>query len=58
VVLENNGARKRFVENAQKTLAGFTPEKMVKRYEDVFLDVVQGHGHICGKTLQEDSVRL
>ena len=58
MVLENKEAGKRLVENAHKRVLEFTPERMVSRYEDVFLRSAHSKGFVQRKTLQQDSVRL
>jgi glycosyltransferase involved in cell wall biosynthesis len=46
MVLENNEARKRFVKNAHRRLLEFTPERMVRSYEDVFLNIAHSNGPV------------
>ena len=58
MVLENKEARDRFVENAYKRLSEFTPEKMVRSYEDVFLSIAHSDGTLRSKELREDSILL
>jgi len=55
IVLENKEARKRFVKNAHKRLLEFTPERMVSRYEDVFLSIAHT---LRRRKLQEGPIRL
>jgi len=57
-VLENKEVRNLFVKNAHKRLLEFTPQKMVRSYEDVFLSIAHSNGLIRRKKLQEDTVRL
>jgi glycosyltransferase involved in cell wall biosynthesis len=56
MVLENKEARKRFVENAYKRLSEFTPEGMVRSYEDVFLSTAHSNGTLRSKELREGSI--
>ncbi|MFZ3136615.1 MAG: glycosyltransferase [Thermodesulfovibrionales bacterium] len=58
MVLENKEARKRFVENAYKRLSEFTPERMVRSYENVFLSIAHSNGPLRSKELREDSILL
>ena len=58
MVLENKEARKRFVKNAHKRLSEFTPERMVSRYEDVFLSIAHSNGTLRRRKLQEGPIRL
>lgn len=57
-VLENKEAGKRFVENAYKRLSEFTPEGMVRSYEDVFLSIARSNGPLRSKELREDPILL
>lgn len=56
-VLDSRETGKRFVENAHRRLVEFTPEKMVRRYEDVFLSIAHGRGYLQGKKPSEDHIR-
>lgn len=56
MVLENKEAGKRFVENAYKRLSEFTPEGMVRSYEDVFLSIARSNVSLRSKELREDSI--
>ena len=56
MVLENKEAGKRFVENAYKRLSEFTPEGMVRSYEDVFLSIARSNVPLRSKELREDSI--
>jgi glycosyltransferase involved in cell wall biosynthesis len=58
MVSENKETRDRFVKNAYKRLSEFTPEKMVRSYENVFLSIAHSDDPIRSKELREDSVLL
>jgi glycosyltransferase involved in cell wall biosynthesis len=56
LVSKNKETRDRFVKNAYERLSEFTPEKMVRSYEDVFLSIAHSDGPIRSKELREDSI--
>jgi len=58
IILENKETRNRFVRNAHQRLLEFTPEKMVRSYEDVFLSIAYSNGSPRWKKLQEDALLL
>jgi len=58
MVSENKETRDRFVKNAYEILSEFTPEKMVRSYEDVFLSIAHSDGPIRSKELREDTILL
>ena len=58
MVSENKETRDRFVKNAYKRLSEFTPEKMVRSYENVFLSIAHSDAPLRSKELREDSIPL